>query len=165
MTTNLVESPSSCLHRNFAEWWNAETEYVIQRVERWVAFAKGYNRLRSERLSGGRMSMRKAEQWTYTADDMISTEEPEPAMTIKNTKNGGKTVAEQMKLNCCGTFNYKSNGNLESNCLETYSYDHSIYFKTVGDIKKSKSVQSNLNPDGFSGTTFLFNGCLNLFCN
>lgn len=46
-----------------------------------------------------------------------------------------KSRPEEARINCCGTFNYQSNNNVDSSCLETYRYDHSIYFKTIGDIR------------------------------
>lgn len=60
-----------------------------------------------------------------------------------------KSRPEEIKINCCGTFNYQSNNRLDSNCLETYRYDHSIYFKTIGDIRSDKRNQ-NQNQDSAS---------------
>lgn len=60
-----------------------------------------------------------------------------------------KSHPEEIKINCCGTFNYQSNCKLDSNCLETYRYDHSIYFKTIGDIRSDKRDQ-NQNQDSAS---------------
>lgn len=60
-----------------------------------------------------------------------------------------KSRPEEIKINCCGTFNYQSNNRLDSNCLETYRYDHSIYFKTIGDIRNDKRNQ-NQNQDSAS---------------
>lgn len=60
-----------------------------------------------------------------------------------------KSRPEEIKINCCGTFNYQSNSKLDSNCLETYRYDHSIYFKTIGDIRSDKR-DHNQNQDSAS---------------
>lgn len=58
---------------------------------------------------------------------------------------------EEIKINCCGSFNYQSNSELKSNCLETYRYDHSIYFKTIGDIRSDKrGVIRDLDQDRVS---------------
>lgn len=62
-----------------------------------------------------------------------------------------KSCPEETKINCCGTFNYQSNSKLENNCLETYRYDHSIYFKTIGDIRSDKrDVIRDLEQDRVS---------------
>lgn len=61
-----------------------------------------------------------------------------------------KSQAEEAKINCCGTFSYQSNKQLDSNCLETYQYDHSIYFKTIGDIRKNKKSISDEIKDNIS---------------
>lgn len=55
---------------------------------------------------------------------------------LKRTKQNWSP--EETKLNC-STFNYQSNSKLDSTCLETYRYDHSIYFKTIGDIRNDKN--------------------------
>ncbi|XP_011493888.1 PREDICTED: uncharacterized protein LOC105359106, partial [Ceratosolen solmsi marchali] len=97
------EDSGFSLSRNLSLWWTEETEYVLQRLERWAAYARGYNRLRSTKLSpSGR----------------TTTETP----------------SERARLVYC-SLDYKSNGNVDGRCLETYSLDHSIYFKTVGEIR------------------------------
>lgn len=60
--------------------------------------------------------------------------------TLKKSRR--KSRPEETKINCCGTFNYQSSSNLDSSCLESYRYDHSIYFKTIGDIKNGKKETS-----------------------
>lgn len=61
-----------------------------------------------------------------------------------------KSSPEETKINCCGTFNYQSNSKLDSNCLETYRYDHSIYFKTIGDIRSDKRDFRNQDDEKVS---------------
>lgn len=61
-----------------------------------------------------------------------------------------KSQTENAKINCCGTFSYQSNKQLDNNCLETYQYDHSIYFKTIGDIRKNKKSISDEIKDNIS---------------
>ncbi|RLU25742.1 hypothetical protein DMN91_001900 [Ooceraea biroi] len=101
----ILEDRDIIVHRSLSEWWSEETEYVFQRIEKWIAFARGYNRLRS--------------------------------LSLKRSKQ--KWNPEEIKINCCDTFNYQSNSKLDSNCLEAYRYDYSIYFKTIGDIRKDKN--------------------------
>lgn len=74
-------------------------------------------------------------KWTRWSREASSGE----AMRFYSLKRSkSKSHPEETKINCCGTFNYQSNSKLESNCLETYRYDHSIYFKTIGDIRSDK---------------------------
>lgn len=69
-----------------------------------------------------------------------------------NLKRSRRTSQpEEAKIiNCCGTFSYQSNKQLDSNCLETYQYDHSIYFKTIGDIRSDKKDTSDQSKDNVS---------------
>lgn len=121
--------------KNLSVWWNEETEYVLQRIERWAAYARGYNRLRPVRLSTGRMTM----------NDTIYEEEQSLRRWSSSLQPATGAANERARLRCCG-YDYRSNGNLDRNCLETYSLDHSIYFKTIGDIKsESSSSSSNSN--------------------
>lgn len=128
------------LQKGLTEWWNEETEYVLQRIERWAAYARGYNRLRSQRLSRGRMTMQTGQEprWSISSNKLIIEDMSWSPRFHTMKKSRRKSRAEETKINCCGTFNYQSNSNLDSNCLETYRYDHSIYFKTIGDIRNSK---------------------------
>lgn len=71
-----------------------------------------------------------------------SDETPPRFQTLK--RSSWKSRPEEIKINCCGTFNYQSNSKLDSNCLETYRYDHSIYFKTIGDIRSDKRNQNQI---------------------
>lgn len=66
-----------------------------------------------------------------------------------HTLKRARSRPEEIKINCCGTFNYQSNSKLDSNCLEMYRYDHSIYFKTIGDIRSDKKDR-NQNQDSTS---------------
>lgn len=76
-----------------------------------------------------------------------SHETPPQFHTLKRSR--WKSRPEEIKINCCGTFNYQSNSKLDNNCLETYRYDHSIYFKTIGDIRNDKR-DYNQNQDSAS---------------
>ncbi|XP_029162717.1 uncharacterized protein LOC114934235 [Nylanderia fulva] len=115
----MTEDKETTGQKGLSEWWSEETEYVLQKIERWATFVRGYNRLRSQR-------------WSREA----SSDEATQFYRLKRSK--WKSRPEETKINCCGTFNYQSNSKLENNCLETYSYDHSIYFKTIGDIRSDK---------------------------
>lgn len=138
----MTEESSLSFHRNFSEWWSEETEYVFQRIERWAAYARGYNRLRSQRLSSGRMTMHKDERstWSISSSNKMVIDDTSWSPRFQDLKRSHdqRSPREETRLNCCGTFDYKSNGNLDSNCLDTYRYDHSIYFKTIGEIRNSK---------------------------
>ncbi|XP_076650725.1 uncharacterized protein LOC143357910 [Halictus rubicundus] len=136
----MTEDVGAMLQKGLTEWWNEETEYVLQRIERWAAYARGYNRLRSQRLSRGRMTMQNGQEprWSISSNKLIIEDMSWSPRFHTLKKSRRKSRAEETKINCCGTFNYQSNSNLDSNCLETYRYDHSIYFKTIGDIRNSK---------------------------
>jgi len=47
--TTITENRDLMVKKNLSKWWSEETEYIFQRIERWVAFARGYNRFRSQR--------------------------------------------------------------------------------------------------------------------
>lgn len=104
------DNNSSYFQKGLSEWWNQESEYLLQRIEKWTGFSRGYNRLKTIKSID---------------DDDCEIER--------------KKITEKNKINCCGKFNYQSNNNFDNTCLETYRYDHSIYFKTIGDIKSSKN--------------------------
>jgi len=56
-----------------------------------------------------------------------------------------KWSSEETKINGNTTvFNYHSNSKFDSNCLEIFRYDHSIYFKTIGEIRNNKNEVSKL---------------------
>ncbi|XP_011302275.1 uncharacterized protein [Fopius arisanus] len=125
------------IQKGLSEWWSEESEYLLQRIERWAALARGYNRLRSQKLSRGRLAFGDG------LDDDEDRYIPRDSEFLR--RSGGlkqRSPDEARRLNCCGTFNYQSNSKLDSNCLETYRYDHSIYFKTIGDIRRSKSGEN-----------------------
>lgn len=136
----MAEDVGVMLQKGLAEWWSEETEYIFQRIERWAAYARGYNRLRSQRLSRGRMTMQGGQEprWSISSNKIIIDDSSWSPRFHTLKKSRRKSRPEETKINCCGTFNYQSNSNLDSTCLETYRYDHSIYFKTIGDIKNSK---------------------------
>ena len=77
-------------------------------------------------------------RWSISSNKLIIDDSSWSPRFHTLKKSRRKSRPEETKINCCGTFNYQSNSNLDSTCLETYRYDHSIYFKTIGDIKNSK---------------------------
>ncbi|XP_067211223.1 uncharacterized protein [Linepithema humile] len=123
----VAEDRETVVQKGLSEWWSEETEYVFQRIERWAAFARGYYRLRSQRWSKNQQATQESSGETACTPQFYS---------LKRSRR--KSGPEETKINCCGTFNYQSNSKLDSNCLETYRYDHSIYFKTIGDIRSDK---------------------------
>ncbi|XP_076766418.1 uncharacterized protein LOC143433151 [Xylocopa sonorina] len=143
----MTEDVSVMLQKGLSGWWNEETEYIFQTLERWAAYARGYNRLRSERLSRGRMTMQGGQEtrWSISANKLIIDDSSWSPRFHTLKKSRRKPPPEETKINCCGTFNYQSNSNLDSSCLETYRYDHSIYFKTIGDIKNGKKESNDSN--------------------
>ncbi|XP_012256123.2 uncharacterized protein LOC105686091 [Athalia rosae] len=138
----VAEDTVPTMHRGLSNWWTEETEYVFQRIERWAAFARGYNRLRSQRYSRGRLTMTEEPVepgWNISANKLVVDEcdSWNPRFHNLQRSRRRKSRPEEARINCCGTFNYQSNNKLDSPCLETYRYDHSIYFKTIGDIRGS----------------------------
>lgn len=140
LTTDYVMTP---VHKGLSEWWSEETEYVFQRIERWAAFARGYNRLRSERLSKGRLTMNEEQEsrWSISSNKLVIDDLSwNPAFhTLKRSRRRSRQE-EEIKINryTDSVLGYRSNANLDSTCLETYRYDHSIYFKTIGEIRNGK---------------------------
>ncbi|XP_015172631.1 PREDICTED: suppressor of Mek1-like [Polistes dominula] len=138
-------------HKGLSEWWSEETEYVFQRIERWAAFARGYNRLRSERLSKGRLTMNEEHnsRWSISSNKLIIEEETSWNPSFHKLKRSRRRSRqeEEMKINHFrdSVFGYRSNDNLDSTCLETYRYDHSIYFKTIGEIRNNKKNSTTIN--------------------
>ncbi|XP_015114113.1 uncharacterized protein LOC107039153 isoform X2 [Diachasma alloeum] len=125
------------IQKGLFEWWSEESEYLLQRIERWAALARGYNRLRSHKFSRGRLTFGEVlddDEDRYIPAEFESLRRSERMKT--------RSPDESRRINCCGTFNYQSNSKLDSTCLETYRYDHSIYFKTIGDIRRSKSREN-----------------------
>lgn len=134
--------------RALSEWWTEETEYLFRRIEHWAACARGYNRLRTQRISRSRVTMKDenstSSRWSIAGNKLFIEESSfNPRLQPLNRSHASKSQHEELKLNCCGTLNYRSNAKLDSTCLETYSYDHSIYFKTIGDLKRNKDQESN----------------------
>lgn len=154
-TVIMSEDVSVTIQKGLSEWWNEETEYIFQRIERWAAYARGYNRLRSQRLSRGRMTMQGGQEprWSISSNKLIIDDCSWSPRFHSLKKSRRKSRPEETKIDCCATLNYQSNSNLDSSCLETYRYDHSIYFKTIGDIKNDKkqvNVTTNGEEDGIS---------------
>lgn len=129
-----TEDIGTSFQKGFTEWWSEESEYILQRIERWTIIARGYNRLRTERSTRAHT----------TSHDLQDSRWPVNVNTLNRCHRRPGTPEETRRINCCGTFNYQSNNRIDSTCLETYRYDHSIYFKTIGDIRSSKSKESNL---------------------
>lgn len=145
-------------HKGLSEWWSEETEYVFQRIERWAAFARGYNRLRSERLSKGRLTMHEEQEsrWSISSNKLI-IDDPSwsPAFhTLKRSRRRSRQE-EEMKINryTDGVLGYRSNADVDSTCLETYRYDHSIYFKTIGEIRNGKKNGTESDGDSKERST------------
>ncbi|KYM93172.1 hypothetical protein ALC53_00107 [Atta colombica] len=136
----ITENRDLMVKKNLSEWWSEETEYIFQRIERWAAFARGYNRFRSQRWFENQQT--RQDNWNMSSD-----ETPIKFQSLKQSR--WKLSPEEIKINCCGTFNYQSNSKLDSNCLKMHQYDHSIYFKTIGDIRSEKRHQIQ-NQDGAS---------------
>lgn len=119
---------------------------MLQRIERWAAFARGYNRLRSQRWSKDRQQTQEHRQdssWNVLTRKPSVNETTCTPQFYNLERSRRKAQPEETKINCCGTFNYQSNSELDSNCLETYRYDHSIYFKTIGDIRNDRRDVEN----------------------
>lgn len=148
----VTKDTETVVQKGLSEWWNEETEYMFQRIERWAAFARGYNRLRSQRLSKNWQQMQEHYQDSSWNASIQRSRVNEVACSPRfyRERSRRKTRPEETRINCCGTFNYQSNSKLDSNCLETYRYDHSIYFKTIGDIRNDKKDIENCNIDKVS---------------
>ncbi|CAD6222243.1 GSCOCG00000853001-RA-CDS [Cotesia congregata] len=123
--------------KGLMDWLTEESEYLMQRLDRWTTIARGYNRLYPQRLSRGCMTMQKEpdeESWRHSPSFKI--------LTSSSSRRITRPADDEIrKINCCGTFNYQSNSRVDNSCLEAYRYDHSIYFKTIGDIKSSKTLK------------------------
>lgn len=133
---------------------------MLQRIERWAAYARGYNRLRSVRLSPGRMTMQEEPEsrWSISQATNRLVVENNWSPSFRQRRQTRTSAPEQTRLNCCAlsNLNYKSNANLDSNCLEAYSLDHSIYFKTIGEIRselRSKTENGNNTTEQQPRTT------------
>ncbi|XP_017879648.1 asparagine-rich protein-like [Ceratina calcarata] len=145
----MTEDVGVMLQKGLSEWWSEETEYIFQRIERWAAYARGYNRLRSQRLSRGRMTMQGGQEtrWSISSNKLIIDDSSWSPRFHTLKKSRRQSRPEETKINCCGTFNYQSNSTLDTSCLETYRYDHSIYFKTIGDLKNSRKKKESKNEE------------------
>ncbi|XP_008545137.2 uncharacterized protein LOC103569569 [Microplitis demolitor] len=128
--------------KGLMDWLTEESEYVLQRLDRWTSIARGYNRLYPQRLSRGCMTMQKEpddESWRHSPSFHT--------LSGSSSRRVTRLPDEVRKINCCGTFNYQSNSRVDNSCLEAYRYDHSIYFKTIGDIKSSKNIKETENQE------------------
>ncbi|KAK0179827.1 hypothetical protein PV327_005539 [Microctonus hyperodae] len=136
----MAEEMSASIQKGLSEWWSEESEYLFRRIERWAACARGYNRLKSIRISRARMTMKEKPH-----DDLYWCGSSTNNYSLRRSRSPDET----RRINCCGgTFNYQSNSYFNSTCLDTYRYDHSIYFKTIGDIKNSKrKLNNNINEN------------------
>lgn len=136
----MAEDMSAYIHKGLSEWWSEESEYLFRRIERWAACARGYNRLKSIRISRARMTMKEK-----SYDDLYWCGSSTNNYSLRRSQSPDET----RRINCCGgTFNYQSNSHFNSTCLDTYRYDHSIYFKTIGDIKNNKrKLNNNVNDN------------------
>ncbi|XP_047350884.1 uncharacterized protein LOC124949602 [Vespa velutina] len=153
MTTNIDETNMAQFHKGLSEWWSEETEYAFQRIERWTALVRGYNRFKSERLSKGRQTMldERVSNWNITSNKLI-IEDSSLSPCFHNFKRNRRRShhEEKMKINqnnVNSVLGYRSNDNLDSACLANYRYDHSIYFKTIGEIRNDKKTLKEINDD------------------
>lgn len=121
----------SYFQKGLSDWWNEESEYFIQRIEKWAGISRGYNRLKSTKSFDNDDDNNDGEDCSRRWKNFNSLK--------KSQRRKSHTTEEKTKINCCGTFKYQSNNNFDNTCLETYRYDHSIYFKTIGDIKNHKN--------------------------
>ncbi|XP_015521774.1 uncharacterized protein [Neodiprion pinetum] len=144
------EATTPTTHRGLSDWWNEETEYVFQRIEEWAALARGYNRLKSQRYSRGHLTMKEEPgdtNWSISANKLVvgDCESWNPRFYRLERSWRRKSRPEEVRINCCGSLNYQSNNRVDSQCLEAYRYDHSIYFKTIGDIRgRNRNRNSSL---------------------
>ncbi|XP_014469376.1 PREDICTED: uncharacterized protein LOC106741660 [Dinoponera quadriceps] len=151
----VAEGKETVVQRGLSEWWSEETEYMIQRIERWTVFVRGYNRLRSQRWSKDQSKDRPQEHHRDSSWN-VSSRKPSVDETTCTSRfcdtewSRRKARPEETRINCCGTFNYQSSSELDSNCLETYRYDHSIYFKTIGDIRNDRREVGGRDVDRVS---------------
>lgn len=143
-----------------SEWWSEETEHVFRRIERWTALARGYGRLRSSRTWSRTDRQRELVRQNSSSSSGSCRKPPTRVVVAGGTADAPRfrgrdetrsgsgrsrsAVEEEMEeariINCRGrAFScYQSNGELDSDCLEAYRYDHSIFFKTVGDIRDDR---------------------------
>ncbi|XP_044596264.1 uncharacterized protein LOC123273111 isoform X3 [Cotesia glomerata] len=62
--------------KGLMDWLTEESEYLMQRLDRWTTIARGYNRLYPQRLSRGCMTMQKEpdeESWRHSPSFKILT--------------------------------------------------------------------------------------------
>ncbi|KAL2711898.1 hypothetical protein V1478_018919 [Vespula squamosa] len=160
VTTNFDETNMALFYKGLFEWWNEETEYLFQRIQRWAALTKGYNRLRSERLSKGRLTMHaeSGSKWNFSSNKRIFLRTKEyfiedsswsPSFYVLKRNQRRSRQEEKIKINrnADSVLRYRTNDNLDSTCLENYRYDNSIYFKTIGEIRNDKKNLRAINDD------------------
>lgn len=57
VTTNIDETNTTLFNKSLFEWWNEETEYLFQRIQKTAILANEYNRFSLDRLSKDRLTM------------------------------------------------------------------------------------------------------------
>ncbi|KAF7384887.1 hypothetical protein HZH66_011973 [Vespula vulgaris] len=160
VTTNFDETNTALFYKGLFEWWNEETEYLFQRIQRWATLTRGYDRLRSERLSKGRLTMHaeSGSKWNFSSNKQIFLRTKEyfieesswsPSFYILKRNQRRSRQEEKIKINrnADNVLGYRTNDNLDSTCLENYRYDNSIYFKTIGEIRNDKKNLRAINDD------------------
>lgn len=158
MAVAMSDSRDTAMQKGgLSEWWSEETECVFRRIERWAAFARGYDRLRTSQVRWSKTD-RQRERSQNSSSSSSSSGRKLSCIDARfrglETRAGRRSRPEEARINCCGTFSYQSNGELDSDCLEAYRYDHSIYFKTIGDIRSDKRDESEtVRGDGDEETS------------
>nr|KAF7406595.1 hypothetical protein H0235_014251 [Vespula pensylvanica] len=160
VTTNFDDTNTALFYKGLFEWWNEETEYLFQRIQRWATLTRGYDRLRSERLSKGRLTMHaeSGSKWNFSSNKQIFLRTKEyfieesswsPSFYILKRNQRRSRQEEKIKINrnADNVLGYRTNDNLDSTCLENYRYDNSIYFKTIGEIRNDKKNLRAINDD------------------
>nr|KAF7392418.1 hypothetical protein H0235_017417 [Vespula pensylvanica] len=95
----------------------------------WVALPRGYKRLRSERLSKGRLTAHA---------------EPRSKWNFSSLKKIFKIKVDHI---ADGILGYRTDDNLDSTCSDNYRYDNNIYFKSIVKIKSDKKNLREINDD------------------
>lgn len=127
------------VQKGLSEWWSEETEYMCQMIERWAAFARGYNRLPSHKWFKNGRTVQEYQDSSGLTKSSVKGMSRQPRFCSVEQSRRESLSEEKSRINCCSTSNYQSNSKIDSSCLDTYRYDHSIYFKTIGDIRSGKT--------------------------
>ncbi|KAF7380255.1 hypothetical protein HZH66_014610 [Vespula vulgaris] len=135
-----------------------QTEYLFQRNPIWVALARGYKRLRGERLSKGRLTAHAepGSKWNFSSFKKIFFQTKkyffkDIGICFLASFEAINTCHRQQKIKvdhiADGIFGYRTDDNLDSTCSDNYRYDNSIYFKSIVKIKSDKKNLREINDD------------------